>query len=48
MTHRIERQRGRMPDSQSREPEFEPPFATVLMFGHFRSLHDTLLTQLYK
>ena len=30
---------GRMPDSQSSEPEFESPFATVSKIGHFRSLH---------
>ena len=30
---------GRMPDSQSSEPGFEPPFATVSKIGHFRSLH---------
>ena len=29
-----------MPDSQSREPGFESPFATGSKFGHFRSLHD--------
>ena len=28
-----------MPDSQSNEPGFESPFATVSRFGHFRSLH---------
>ena len=28
-----------MPDSQSREPGFESPFATVSKIGHFRSLH---------
>ena len=31
---------GRMPDSQSREPGFESPFATGSKLGHFRSLHD--------
>ena len=31
--------RGRMPDSQSSEPGFESPFATVSKIGHFRSLH---------
>ena len=31
---------GRMPDSQSSEPGFESPFATVSNIGHFRSLHD--------
>ena len=30
---------GRMPDSQSSEPGFESPFATVSKIGHFRSLH---------
>ena len=29
-----------MPDSQSIEPAFESPFATILNLGHFRSLHD--------
>ena len=29
-----------MPDSQSSEPGFESPFATVSKFGHFRFLHD--------
>ena len=29
-----------MPDSQSSEPGFESPFATVSTIGHFRSLHD--------
>ena len=28
-----------MPDSQSSEPGFESPFATVSKIGHFRSLH---------
>ena len=28
-----------MPDSQSSEPGFESPFATVSNIGHFRSLH---------
>ena len=28
-----------MPDSQSREPGFEPSFATVSKMGYFRSLH---------
>ena len=30
---------GRMPDSQSSEPGFEPRFATISKIGHFRSLH---------
>ena len=30
---------GRTPDSQSNEPGFESPFATVSKIGHFRSLH---------
>ena len=30
---------GRMPDSQSSEPGFESPFATVSKIGHFRSFH---------
>ena len=30
---------GRKPDSQSCEPGFESPFATVSKIGHFRSLH---------
>ena len=30
---------SRMPDSQSSEPGFESPFATVSKIGHFRSLH---------
>ena len=30
---------GRMADSQSREPRFESPFATVSKIAHFRSLH---------
>ena len=30
---------GRIPDSQSSEPGFELPFATVSKIGHFRSLH---------
>ena len=29
-----------MPDSQSREPGFESPFATVSKLGLFRSLQD--------
>ena len=38
-----------MPDSQSNEPGFESPFATVLKIGHFRSFHCMLqLTQLYE
>ena len=28
-----------MPDSQSSEPGFESPFATISKIGHFRSLH---------
>ena len=32
---------GRMSDSQSSEPGFESPFATVSKFGHVRSLHTT-------
>ena len=28
-----------MPDSQSSEPGFESPFATVSKIGYFRSLH---------
>ena len=31
-----------MPDSQSSEPGFEPPFATISKIGHFRSLHRWL------
>ena len=27
---------GRMPDSQSRKPGFESPFAIILKFGYFR------------
>ena len=30
---------GRTPDSQSSEPVFESPFATVSKIGHYRSLH---------
>ena len=36
-------ERGRTPDSQSREPGFESPFAIVSEFGLFRSIHDTLV-----
>ena len=40
---------GRMPDSQSREPGFESPFATVSKIGHFSFTSQTpLFTQLYK
>ena len=38
-----------MPDSQSREPGFESPFATVSKIGHFSFTSQTpLFTQLYK
>ena len=38
-----------MPDSQSREPEFESPFATVSKIGHFSFTSQTpLFTQMYK
>ena len=37
-----------MPDSQSREPGFESPFATVSKIGHFSFTSQTpLFTQLY-
>ena len=40
---------GRMPDSQSREPGFESPFATVSKIGHFSfSSLTPMFTQLYK
>ena len=29
-------------------PGLNPPYATVLKFGHFHSLHDASVTQLYK
>ena len=32
-------ERGRMPDSQSSEPGFESPFATISKIGHFFYLH---------
>ena len=35
----LERGSGRMPDWQSRQPGFEPPFTTVSKFEHFRSLN---------
>ena len=38
-TDRARQLSGRMPDSQSNEPGFESPFATVSKIGHFRSLH---------
>ena len=38
-----------MPDSQSREPGFESPFATVSKIGHFSFTSQTpMFTQLYK
>ena len=38
LTYDVER--GRMPDSQSIEPRFESPFATVSKIGHFHSLNE--------